>query len=329
MEQKQKKLKEYKAEQLPLPFVFLKPEPDYSNSIELYDAIPKYYWGRIAKAERKAGRFLDSLKREFAFRNALFHVRISPARIEENGSDMDYFPGEKEEFVEAALRKMACDGTGRFLDGKAGVIFTLSELQRRLKGTGHSYSLDQIKKSIKICRGTQLELESPDGKVADSSSIFPRIGFKEDLNGQTRCYVVFNELVTVSIKHDSYRLMNYTKYMSLDSSLSRYLHMRMSHMFRQADWTRTYDITLSTLLRDSGKGQYTELRNSLRETNKALDELKDKCVIADYTSERIKNGRKTVDVKFSLKPHREFIRDTIKANGVKKESRLKKVRPTP
>ena len=43
----EKKLEEYEKTQLPLPFKFPKQEKQYSNTIELYDAIPKYFWGRI------------------------------------------------------------------------------------------------------------------------------------------------------------------------------------------------------------------------------------------------------------------------------------------
>ena len=43
-----KKLEEYQVAQLPLPFIFPKPEKQYSNTVELYDAIPKYFWGRVS-----------------------------------------------------------------------------------------------------------------------------------------------------------------------------------------------------------------------------------------------------------------------------------------
>ncbi len=40
-------------------------EDSYSQSIELYDFIPKYVWGKV---ERVNGKFLDTLKREFECR---------------------------------------------------------------------------------------------------------------------------------------------------------------------------------------------------------------------------------------------------------------------
>jgi len=51
-EKTEKKLEDYKMEQLPLPFIFPKLEKNYSNTIELYDAIPKYFWGRIPTKNR-------------------------------------------------------------------------------------------------------------------------------------------------------------------------------------------------------------------------------------------------------------------------------------
>ena len=108
-----KKLDEYvqtKPEQLTL-FQLLTPgEKAYSNTVELYDFIPKYHWG---KQERINGTLQHSLKREFECRGIRYKVRIDPARVEgKDGVDRDYFPGQREELVEDALRKLANDLAG-------------------------------------------------------------------------------------------------------------------------------------------------------------------------------------------------------------------------
>ncbi len=66
--QKTKKLKDFKQskpEQLTMFEMFLpedKRSERYSNTIDLYDFIPKYVWGRV---ERIDGEFLRPIHREF------------------------------------------------------------------------------------------------------------------------------------------------------------------------------------------------------------------------------------------------------------------------
>jgi hypothetical protein len=318
-----KKLSEYKCEQLPLPFMFDRPEPNYSHTIELYDAVPKYVWGRIALKDRKSGQFLDSIKRKFEFRGKVYRVKITPARIEEKGLDMDYFPGEMEELIEDALRKLACDGKGLFLDDQAGVVFTLYELQQELNSRGHKYNIAQIKRSIQICRGTSIILESETGDSILESQMFETVGLQtqEDWKGQgkkTKCFVRFNSLVTRSIKSKTYRQLNYDTCMAYKRSLSRWINKRMSHMFIQASMVNNYTILLSTIIRNSCVKEYKDMRNNLRDVRSALDEMKEAGVIRLYKEDIIKDGRKIADVKFSISPGISFISDMKKANAIKK-----------
>jgi len=145
----------------------------------LYDAIPKYFWSRIPSKDRIGGRFLNILRREFEFRDKAFTVKISPARIEDKrGIEKDYYPGKREELVEDALRKMAYDGNGLFLDDQAAVIFSLNQLQKELKTMGHSYSIKQIKDAIFICQKTTLTLESEGGETSLSFQMFETVGLR-------------------------------------------------------------------------------------------------------------------------------------------------------
>lgn len=115
----------FKPAQMSL-FEMLQPqEREFSNTIELYDFIPKYFWG---KSNRINGKFLDQLEREFECRSTRYRVKIDPAKISDrDGVTRDYYPSKREELVEDALRKFACEGQGLFLDDQAGVTFTLSK----------------------------------------------------------------------------------------------------------------------------------------------------------------------------------------------------------
>jgi hypothetical protein len=316
----EKKLEEYKKTQLPLPFIFPKPEKQYSNTIELYDAIPKYFWGRISSKDRIGGRFLNILRREFEFRNKPFTVKITPARIEDKrGMERDYYPGKREELVEDVLRKMACDGKGLFLDDRAAVIFSLYQLQKELKTMGHTYSIKQIKDAILICQKSNLSLESDDGNTIVSFQLFETIGLRtrkdwKEKGNKTKCFVRFNTLVTRSIKNCTFRQLNYKECMTYKKNLARWLHKRMSHLYIQAAWNNSYSIMLTTIIRDSGMKRYEKLKDNLREVRKVFNEMIKKNVLSGIKEEKRFSGRKVIDVKFTIKPGYSFIRDMIRAN---------------
>ncbi len=114
-------------------------EKDYSRSVELYDFIPKYCWGKVKRIE---GEFLRTIKREFECRGRHYQLTLMPARIENgaNGSK-EYFPAQREELVEDALRKLMTERQGMMLDGEAAIVFTLYQLQKELSEKGHTFSL--------------------------------------------------------------------------------------------------------------------------------------------------------------------------------------------
>jgi hypothetical protein len=180
-----------------------KDQDAYSNTAELYDAVPKYFSSKKRMAEqRRDGQFFSSLKHDFRHKDRHYLVKITPARIEEkDGTEREYYPTWREELVEEALKKLACDHlNGVYLNGVAGVQFTLYELRKELKSRGHDIHLHDLIKSLLICRRTNITITSKqdDGsEVFMDSSIFPtlvitkRREWEKNPKG-TRCYVQFN-----------------------------------------------------------------------------------------------------------------------------------------
>src|ERR1044071_8782123 len=261
----------------------------YSHTIELYDFIPKYFWGKV---ERINNQFLPLLEREFSCRGINYKVSIAPARIKDkDGTVKDYYPSQREELVEDALRKLASEGQSLFLDDQAGVTFTLYQLQKELESMGHCYSYAQIKEALSICVRTNIEIKTEDGSNVIDSHIFDTVGLRtlDDWMGhekKTKAFVRFNPLVTSSIKNRSFRQLNYEKSMSYKSVVARQLHKRMSHHYTQASVMNTYQIMLSTMIRDFGLTAYQRLKDNLRDAKIALEEMKEKDVLLDYKIER-------------------------------------------
>jgi hypothetical protein len=314
-----------KAKPLQLMLFELDPKDnDYSQTIELYDFIPKFNWG---KSKRIEGEFLRTIKREFECRGKHYHLTLMPARIED-GKDgsKEYYPSQREELVEDALRKMMTEGQSLMLDGEAGISFTLYQLQKELSENGHTYSYDELKDAIRVLNGTDLILKDEDGTTEAAFSPIESYGFAGE-GKETKTFVRFSPLVTNSIKTGSFRMINYDKAMSLKSVIARQLHKRMSHHYIQASLTNPYDIMLTTIIRDFGLTLQRRIQYNLDEVEIALGIMKEKSIVINFKIEKIfelKPRRKLIDAKIFLQPHPHFIDDIIRAN--KNAKRIKELR---
>ncbi|MBW4635829.1 MAG: hypothetical protein KME30_29290 [Iphinoe sp. HA4291-MV1] len=315
---------------------FLPSTEKYSNTIELYDALPKYYPSPKKMASlREQGKFLNTLERNFKHRGKSYRVQIYPARIEvEDGKFIEYYPTEREQLVEEALRKIATDSlSGVFLNEKAGVQFTLNQLMRELKKYDHSISYPALIEALTICNRTNLTVKSGDGATILQSPIFPTVlikSRKEWLNEprDAYCYVQFNPLVTVCLENLSYRQFDYNTSMRLSQPLTRWLHKRISHYYIQANLLAPYKIKATTIIRDSGLITDEKFSRALNTISKCLDDLKNPLpqsndtptdsrltVLLGYNADRISEGRRIVDIQYTLRPSPYFVQEAKLANS--------------
>jgi hypothetical protein len=317
-------------EQLVLFQTFLCDEEDhghgddkYSNTIELYDAIPKYFSNpRLMDRLRKDGKYLPMLERLFKHRGESYTVKIWPARLEDSrGGEKHYYPGPREELVEEALRKLACDHlNGVYLGDLAGVQFTLYELTKELKSRGHDIKYTSLIEALRICHRIDLSVYKGDGKIVLEAPIFPilLLGSKKDwlkAPKETRCYVQFHPLITQCISQLTYRQFDYGAYMTYKHRLSRWLHKRLSHTYTQAGFLSPYTIRMSTIMRDSGTYQAADQHENMRRINEALTELNDRQVLLSITKDMVRGPRnRIVDVKYTMLPTIDFIEEMKKAN---------------
>lgn len=309
-----------KPEQL-LLFELRPEDDDYSQSVELYDFIPKYFWG---KSVRQNGKFLDNLQREFECRGRRYNLTLMPARLEmENGGFKEFYPARREELVEDALRKLMTERQSVMLDGEAGIVFSLYQLQNELAEKGHTYSYAELKDAIRVLNNTDIILKDDNEQIETAFSPIESYGFAGD-GGETRTFVRFSPLVTHSIKAGTYRLINYDTAMSYTSVIARQFHKRMSHHYIQASMSNPYEILLTTIIRDFGLTLQKRLQQNLVEVEKAIEEMKEKNVVLKCNVHKtfdLKPRKKLVEVKFSFQPHPFFINDIKKANARAKRLR--------
>lgn len=321
---KEKKFLEFKKSkpvQLSLFELLEGKERDYSNTVELYDFMPKYVWGKV---ERIAEKYLPTLSREFECRGKKFKIEISPARIKDDKSEMEFYPSKREEIIEDGLRKLLVEGQGTFLDGEVGVVFTIYQLQKELAESGHTYSRDQIKQSLQILAKTKIHLKSEDTEIEIIFSPIETLGFRGK-DGEVQTFVRLSPLVTKSVEERNFRLFNYEKVMSYKTVIARQLHKRMSHHFTQASLSNPYHILLTTIIRDFGLTQQKQLRNNQIEVEKAIEELKKSNTVLNFKSEKVietKPRTKLLDVKFIIIPHPTFVSEITAANTKRKNDLL-------
>jgi len=224
---------------------------------------------------------------------------------------------------EEALKKIACDKlNGVFLNGEAGVQFTLWELREELRRQGHGMSWPDLMDALQICRKSSITITAKDtpSEVYLSASIFPVLSLvsRRDWEAnpkQTRCYVQFNPLVTYSLNKVTYRQFNYTTFMGLTRQLSRYLFKRLSHLYTNASWDHPYHILLSTLVRDSQLINAKRVRDQVRYVDAVMTEFKEKGILSSFDKDvRFAARNAIVDVKYILHPDVIFSREMKKAN---------------
>lgn len=302
-------------------------DKNHSNLIDVYDALDKYSYGR----SKKVKKIDEASRKTVAFINkAEIHAVIRAANMTDSkGKTYLVYPGEREERVEEALRKLAVNGDGVFIDGSAGVTFTLYSLQKELKNNGHYYTIPDIKDAILVNRRASLTVTTADNSAIVDSGFFEAVGLVDrkdyESNSKARCYVRFNALVTESILRLTYRRYDYSRSMRISSSLARYIFKRMSLYFTQAATNVPYTPSLISFLKQSPRHISERMAENIRAMNTALDALKKADVISHWEEERIKEGRKIVDVRYKIYAHETFIQQQ-KAGGKVKNLRKVKMR---
>lgn len=292
-------------------------QPDYSNVVDIYDAIPKYVWGKTREHEDLKSA---SIVRNFKIRNRNFIVKLKPAIIEKGDKTVLIYAGQREELVEDALRKIAVNGGGVCVKEKAGVSFTLYELMKELERMGHTFSLDEIKEALFVCRGAIMECYSEDGESVINSSLFGLLGLttRKDIVKKGRaakCYVQFNPLVNQSIMDLTFRQYNYHTGMKIRSPLARFFYKRMAQYWTHASKKDPYTPKLTTFLGQTPRGLTNKMGEDLRAMRNALDALKKHNVISHYEEEKeLKGKQKVINAQYKIFPHPEFVNQVISAN---------------
>lgn len=324
-------LKAFKSRQIDIFQSFLcntEDERDHlSNTIELWDSLPKYSISRQEMTKRRTtDGFLKLLTLDFRYRGHALSVIIQPAKIlDEDGAERDYYPSASEELVEDALRKIASERNHGYYEEsmfQSGVLFTIYQLREELSRRGHTRSHAEIVKSLNILAGSLIEIRS-DGNLAGEG--FTRSNYLSGLAATSRkklkddpnakWIAQFHPLVTQSIHSSTYRQYDYNAMMKHSTQLARWLRKHISNKFNFASMTTTFEILWSTVHRDSNLINYGRMRDSIAALDDAFKELQTHSSIFQFEKNVIKGPyNKILDVRYVLQPSMAFVREMKAAN---------------
>lgn len=310
----------------------------FSNSIEIYDLMPKYLQERITSFEEAdlppekhviERRFQTHVVEENGRRETREgYVKIKPAvimrKVGTRVKRLFAYPSYFEQLVEDAIRKLAIE-QGAFLnEGQVGCRFSILQVRKLLADTGHQCKHADVVEAINILNGAQLEygLIDKDGKgrASGRSAYFPTIYVRtrDDIDdGEFDSVVQFHDLVNMSIRQQTFRNYDFLTCMRYRLPLSNYLHKRISMRFRQASVHAPYSFHLKKMISDGGFNTEATISKSSDAMKRALQELKDAKVIEKYDYTLIADPldkRRSIDAKFDIYVTPEFERQVITVN---------------
>ena len=319
-----------------------------SNSIELWDAVPRYSTSRRAMVKmRDEHGNLPLLQLQFEYRGTKFSVSIQATQIEvkdKNGKlkktwdgkpvTIAYYPSANEELVEEALRKLAVNQkSGFYVDEKpkarSGVSFTLYQLRNELKQRGHTRSFDEITLSLDILSGSNINIiaysptsiDMPFGK-SNYLAAMTGVTRKDMISDPNKKWMVqFHPFVTASIDKLSYRQFNYHQLMSHTTQLARWLHKQLILKYTFASRLHPFEMRYSTIQRDSAMlDNYSRPIDARVACESSMNELKEHGVLMGLTR-RVEEGvrGKITDVVYTLTPSSEFVAEAKAANKRKEK----------
>lgn len=310
-----------------------------SNTIEVWDAIPKYaVTPRTQSSLRSADkrlpvyeyRFVYTTRRDGQRIERPCRVAIQPASIKTEDGYVDFYPSTDEELVEEVIRKIFADqrcGLHDSDNAESWVQFSAQMVRKELKVRGKTRSLDEIKRSIEILSKTHVSLFVDDTNdpvyAAPILSDVTRVTRQKYLADSSATWLArLPALISKSVNELTYRQFNYGVLMSLSAQLARWIYKRLSHNYINAGLLAPYETLYSSIRRDSGLLMYARTNDNLKSLESAFDELLSSRVLNRWERlEERKQGRKILDIKYRLSAHSDFIKDVKAANARLKDSR--------
>ena len=308
---------------------------EVSNTAEYWENIPKYFFTPTQiKKHRNADGLAQPQKLPYTLRDregrpVAYEVEIAPALIEQpDGKYQAFFPTQSEELIEEVLKKIFSDQTYGLHtpeENESWVKFSYNMIIRELKKLGHSRTYPEIKHSLEVmekCRITVFE----NGTKIYSEPILPTyvgVNRKQYMDDREAMHVArLPVLVSRAVNSLQYRQFNYKRFGDCKEQLTRYLYKRFVNRFIYANLTNTYNFMYSDIKQASGLLQQGREADNRKKLVSALNELIERGVLLKYDTDEQIEGRKIVDVKYTVTAAPDFIAEQKAANKRRKDSEM-------
>ena len=274
-------------------------------TVERWESIPKFRLAHLRYQKEP-----EAWETSFTLDDVKTLVSIEPGLVNRGNSGkkrVGVIPGVREELVWRVLLEMAAEqqrergiaeGAQNRLKNPNGVkqlnayvFFSLDELRRRLEERGKAYKISEVREALIVLNNAKIVIAGRalwpnDPSVTDDTtplSYIAELYFKgqklPDGTVAHRCLALLNSFATQMILQLRCFPIDNQAVMSLRLPLSRWILTRISHRFRQADSVGSfmkqsgYNISLSTILNESGIQNEKRQRAVIERIREALDEL--------------------------------------------------------
>jgi len=318
---------------------FLGKASDLSNTIELWDIIPKYaVSARKQVALRDDKGRLPVYRQQFVYRptgrsgNPIeAEIRLQPASVEIDGVDRDCYPSANEELLEEVLRKLFSDqayGMHEARSLESWVTFTLYAVRQELKARGHTRSHEEIRRSLEIMGRCNVEVSLRDRSEKSQTVYSAPILADLTRNGRdsyladpkSRWAARLPALVSQSINKVNYRQFNYATLMELPNPLARWMHKRLSHKYTNAGYNHPYSILYSSIERDSGMLVHIKPDRNRKSVAAMWEALKKHRVVMNVKIHE-GAGEEGNDIRYEVFPTPDFVGEVKAANARQRDSK--------
>lgn len=322
----------------------------YSNTFNHYDL-----WGRFVRSGHKKLPVEEAPGRTIVTRRISERIdgiqyegelKITPAVVstKQQGEEKEFlvWPSDREEKVERALIRLASKGKIVKINFKSGiqyaVVFSMNELAQELKSVGQSMPYPQIKEALEALQGSKLSFKysAKDTKNTDVDDSFyeSNMNFLSSLHfsgkkgqgGNIKCVACLNAFVHNMIDNLEYKGYYFNRAQELKRGLSRWMMLRLYHLWRYAAPGKTHHFRLLSIMEKygsiTGDEKITEnkLKALRRDMTTTMKDLISKGVISDYTIDNVKDDKsgKIIDYVYEMFPTDDFCEEMLSLNKQKK-----------
>ena len=310
---------------------FLTNDPEsVSNTVELWESIPKYFFtpAQVEKLRTPTGH-ADPYEQPYSYKGMDCTVTIQPALIKQkSGSYKAFFPSVTEELIEEALKKILADQNYGIHDpGKSEtwVKFSLYMVEKELKKRWKTRSIVEIKHAIQVMSRCNITLSKSKKEIWNGAILqdLVTVDREEYIKDSDSLHAARLPLfISHAIDKLEYRQFNIDRLMSLNTQLSRWLYKRFVHRYKQASMIDTYHFMYSNVKAESRYLEGKAERKNRKKMIDALEKLKGQGVLMSYGAQEIKEGRKIVDVKYTVTASLDFRTEQKAANAAQKKRQL-------